>query len=207
MPPPPLHPDILWFVRLGIDQGFFTRAQCVKVKVELGNQPGMLDFAQKLIDDEIVTDVEMLEKLAGRASIKAKVGPPATDPFVAADDFVEDIVAVAQKKAVAGPPPSFAFEAIGKMDEKQLAQGLRDLLTATVLHGASDLHMCTGRRPFVRKDRALAFINEHSLTADEALRLNTALLSPTERTEFLEKKDLDYALALGPNEQMCIRDR
>jgi twitching motility protein PilT len=204
VPPPPLHPDILWFVRLGIDQGFFTRAQCVKVKVELGNQPGMLDFAQKLIDDEIVTDVEMLEKLAGRASIKAKVGPPATEPLVAADDFVEDIVAVAQKKAVAGPPPSFAFEAIGKMDEKQLAQGLRDLLTATVLHGASDLHMCTGRRPFVRKDRALAFINEHSLTADEALRLNTALLSPTERTEFLEKKDLDYALALGPNERYRV---
>jgi hypothetical protein len=34
----------------------------------------MLDFAQKLIDEEVVTDVEALEKLAGLASSRAKKG-------------------------------------------------------------------------------------------------------------------------------------
>ena len=201
---PPLNPDILWFVRLGIDQGLFTRVQCVAVRADLGGGPGMLDFAQKMVDDGIVTNHEMLEKLAGRAAIKAKNGPPVEDPFVAADDFVEDIVVVAPKKAAAGPVPKFAFETAGKMDDKALGTGLKDLLTATVLHGASDLHLCTGRRPFIRKDRALTFISEHALTADEALRLNTVLLSPEQKRAFLEARDLDYPLALAQNERYRV---
>ena len=193
-----------WFVRLGIDQGFFTRAQCVRTRAGMTGSPDLLDFAQQLIDDGVVTDVAMLEKLAGRAAVKAKGAPPVDDPFVAADDLVEDLVIAAPRKVVAGPPPSFGFDAVGGMDERALASGLRDLLTATVRHGASDLHLCTGRRPFIRKDRALSFINEHVLSAEEAMRLNTVLLSPGEKKAFLEERDLDYALAAGPNERYRV---
>jgi len=200
---PPLNPDLLWFVRLGIDQGLFTRAQCVSVKVDLGNKPDMLEFAQKLIDDEVVTDHVMLEKLAGRAAIKGKNGPPVDDPFVAADDLVEDVVVVAKKK-VSGAVPKFAFEAAARMDDRALGEGLKQLLTATELHGASDLHLCTGRRPFIRKDRALSFISEHALGAEEALRLNTVLLSPGQKKAFLEAHDLDYPLAVGQGERYRV---
>lgn len=64
-----MNPDLLWFVRLGIDQGLFTRVQAVSAKAKLGMYNlEMLVFAQKLIDDDIVTDVEALERLAGLAT-------------------------------------------------------------------------------------------------------------------------------------------
>jgi twitching motility protein PilT len=199
-----MNADLLWFVRFGIEQGLFTRAEALRVRMRLGGEPGMLDFAQKLIDDEIVSDVGALEKLASVASVQGQQGAPSKDPFVAAEDTVEEIVPLPPKKFVAGPAPSFAFESIGRMDDNALASGLKGLLGASVSFGASDLHLSTGRRPFVRKDRALAYISEHPLTAEEALRLNTVLLTPVQNTSFLSRHDLDYALAVGPSERYRV---
>jgi twitching motility protein PilT len=199
-----MNPDVLWFVQLGIDQGRFTRTQSVKIRTKLGGAPSMLDFAQKLIDEEIVTDVESLETLAGLASLRGKKGPPPTDPFIAADELVEPLVLHASKKTGPSPPPSFDFASVGKMDDTQLGEGMKALLSSSVSYGASDLHLCTGRRPFVRKDRVLSFINDHTLTAEEALRLNTVLLSPEQKKEFLGKHDLDYALAIVEPERYRV---
>src|SRR5580698_3672632 len=110
-----MNPDTLWLVRLGIDQGLFTRIQAVTVRGRLAGKTGIVDFAQKLIDDDIVTNVEALERLAGQAALNGKKGPPKPDPFIAADDLVEDVVAMPVKKAVAGPAPVFAFEDIDTM--------------------------------------------------------------------------------------------
>ncbi len=199
-----MNSDVLWFVQLGIDQGRFTRVQCVKAKARLGGEPSMLDFAQKLIDEEIVTDVEGLEKLAGLAALRAQKGPPPSDPFVAADELVEPLVLHATKRTGPSPPPSFAFDSVGKMDDAQLASGMKELLGASVRYGASDLHLCTGRRPFVRKDRALSFISDHALSAEDALRLNTVLLSAEQKKAFLERHDLDYALAIVEPERYRV---
>ncbi|HEY1765403.1 MAG TPA: PilT/PilU family type 4a pilus ATPase [Opitutaceae bacterium] len=208
MTPSPLSPEVLWFVRLGIDQGLFTRVECVKTRGTLPGSPELLEFAQKMIDDGTVSDVEMLEKLASRAVIKAKVGPPVDDPFISAESQIETQAPFeAPARAAAqpsGPVPKFPFEAVDAMDDKALSIGMRELLTASVRHGASDLHLCTGRRPFIRRDRKLSFISEHQLSSDEALRLNTILLSPEEKKAFLDKKDLDYALAPGPNERYRV---
>lgn len=173
-----MNPDTLWLVRLGIEQGLFTRVQAVSARARMGGKLGMVDFAQKLIDEDIVTNVAALEKLAGIAALNSKKGPPKPDPFIAADDLVEDIVPMAPKKVVAGPAPVFAFEDIDMMDDKPLGAALQVLLADCVSYGASDLHLCTGRRPFVRKDRVISYISEHPLTEDSSLRINTVLLSP-----------------------------
>jgi twitching motility protein PilT len=199
-----MNPDTLWLVRLGIEQGLFTRVQAVNARARMGGKTGMVEFAQKLIDEDIVTNVEALEKLAGLASVSSKKGPPKPDPFIAADDLVEDVVAMPPKKFVAGPAPVFAFEDIDTMDDKPLAASLQALLGECVSFGASDLHLCTGRRPFVRKDRVISYISEHPLTPDSSLRINTALLSPRQKKTFLEKHDLDYALAVGPIERYRV---
>ena len=161
-----MNPDTLWLVRMGIDQGLFTRAQCVSVKVRLGGHPSMLDFAQKLVDEDIVTNLEALEMLAGQAALQAKKGPPSTDPFLAPDELVEDIVAMPVKKEAPGPAPVLQNAIGASQDEKVVAQTLKDLLASSLKFGASDLHLCTGRRPFVRKDRSISFISEKPLTAD-----------------------------------------
>ncbi len=199
-----MNPDTLWLVRMGIDQGLFTRAQCVSVKVRLGGRPSMLDFAQKLVDEDIVTNLEALEILAGQASLQARKGPPSTDPFLAPDELVEDIVAMPVKKEAPGPAPTLQNAIGATQDEKVVAQTLKDLLASSLKFGASDLHLCTGRRPFVRKDRSISFISEKPLTADEALRINTALLSPMQKNAFLKNKDLDYALAISPVERYRV---
>ena len=197
-----MNPDLLWFVRLGIDQGIFTRVQAVSVKAKLGQYNlEMLVFAQKLIDDDIVTNVEALERLAGLATKRADQGPPSADPFAAPDDLVEDVVIMAPKKAVAGPAPVFTLHA---KDDAEFSATLKDLLTKSVSFGASDLHLCTGRRSFVRKDRALSFISETPLSAEESLRINTVLLTPEQKRTFIEKHDLDYALEVSPSERYRV---
>ena len=90
------------------------------------------------------------------------------------------------------------------MDDKPLAASLQSLLSDCVAYGASDLHLCTGRRPFVRKDREISYISAHALTAPSALRINTSLLTPQQKKQFLEKHDLDYALAVGTNERYRV---
>ena len=191
--------DVLWLLRLAIDQGLLTLAQAMHVRADLGAEAELMDYAQKLIDDGLVTDVEMLEKLAGLAQTKGAKGPPANNPF---DDAQDDA------PFPDGIPPtavgSLDFASVAALDDASLAAALRGLLKATAASGASDLHLSTGARPFIRQNRVLTKISEHTLTAEDSLRLNTALLSEGQRKIFLERKDYDYALSLGGNDRYRV---
>ncbi|MEI7552233.1 MAG: PilT/PilU family type 4a pilus ATPase [Verrucomicrobiota bacterium] len=205
-----MHHDVLWLVRLGLDQGLFRREHCVAVRTALGPDADLGTFAQQLIDDGHVEDVGTLEKIAGLALAKGQKGPPAEDPFESEDTRVPFATAPttarqrASDAAGAGPAPEFAFETIGLLDDAALAAGVRGLLRATSRHAASDLHLSTGARPFIRKHRQLIFISDYQLTADDALRLNTALLSAGQKKIFLERKDYDYALALSATDRYRV---
>src|SRR5476649_859041 len=50
----------------------------------------------------------------------------------------------------------------------------------------------------------ISYISEKPLSADEALKLNTALLSPDQRKTFLADRDLDYALAISASERYRV---
>jgi twitching motility protein PilT len=203
-----MNSDVLWLARLGIDQGLVTRKQCVAVRAAVGDAAELMDFAQKFIDDGLVTNIETLEKLAGLAMAKGQKGPPASDPFEEEDaESAESFAAPgpAQKaKTSAAPTPSFPFDTIGAMDDASLAAGLRALLKSTARYGASDLHLSTGARPFVRKNRALSYISDCVLQPQDALRLNTVLLTATQKKTYLEKKDFDYALAVSAAERYRV---
>jgi twitching motility protein PilT len=219
--PAAMQPDILWLVRLSIDQGLITPAQAARVRSELGDSAELEGFAQKLIDDGIVTDGALLERIANLAYGKGLEGPPLSDPFDENEASAFSPKPVASKPAVSTPaipkpaaasPASptapkpvahqpvackFPFAQITTMDDASLAAGLRELLRVIADSGASDLHLSTGARPFIRKNRMLSFLSDHVLTADEALSLNTVLLSAGQRKKFLETRDYDYALATG----------
>ena len=205
--------EIRWFARLGVDQALITRAQLMKFVSALGDGAELADFAQALIDHDVVKDVATLEKLANLAVTKAKAGPPANDPFDEEEPEPEPAAAPAPAKSpesvrsapvAAGPAPKFAFETIAAIDDEALAASLRDLLKATGRFGASDLHLSTGTRPFIRKDRELSFISDYTLKPDDALRLNTILLDPGQKKAFLEHKDFDYALALSGSDRYRV---
>ncbi len=206
-----MQPDILWLVRLSIDQGLITPAQAARVRRELGDSTELVAFAQKFIDDNVVSDGALLERIVNLAYTKSLEGPPLSNPFDEDEAAASSPQLAAPKPASpaptspkpasaapAAPTPAaskFPFEQITTMDDASLAAALRELLRVTADSGASDLHLSTGARPFIRKNRVLAFLSDHVLTADDALRLNTALLSTGQRKKFLESRDYDYALA------------
>ncbi|MDI1319457.1 MAG: hypothetical protein PSW75_04580, partial [bacterium] len=59
--------EVLWLIRLGRDAKLFSRDQALIVMRALGKGAGLMDFAQKLIDEGYVTNVEKLEVAAGDA--------------------------------------------------------------------------------------------------------------------------------------------
>jgi twitching motility protein PilT len=197
---PGMNNDTLWLVRLGLDHNLFTLAQATNVRQTLGDSAELMDFAQKLIDDAIVQDIEGLEKIAGLALGKGAKGPPADDPFT--EETSAKPAATAGK--LVAPSPQFPFETVGTMSDDQVAAGMRKLLKDCARFGASDLHLSTGARPFIRKNRALANISECVLKAPDALRLNVALMAGHQRNIFLEKKDYDYALALSGSDRYRV---
>jgi twitching motility protein PilT len=204
-----MDPGTQWLARLGIDQGVFGVGAARRVLQKVGVDADLMTFAQELIDSGVAPDVDKLEELAGLAMSHAAKGPPAADPFADAPATPAKAVRPPESAselapAASGDVPRFPFEQVSAMDDAALAAGMRELLRATGRHGASDLHVSTGSRPFIRRHRALAYISEHVLTADEALRLNTALLSDGQKGIFLKRRDFDYALALNATDRYRV---
>lgn len=180
---------ISWLVRLGVEQELFTLEHAQLARHAVGEQANLLAFAQHLIDEAYVDDERLgeLEKLAGMAQVRGADGPPDEDawsepepePPPAADPVAPRVASASA--AVSSAPieaGDLDFEQIGGMDDDTLATKLRGLLVLCGDEGVSDLHMCAGAMPFVRKERALSPISEHTLTEEEAMRLNTVLLAP-----------------------------
>lgn len=223
-------PAISWLVRLGVGQGLFTLDQAQSVRDALGEDADLLAFAQQLIDDAYVDDDRLgdLEKLAGIAMVKGKDGPPAEDPFassspglpaapapaaVAPEPAPAPVPALASQPRVSDPTPTptgtieageLDFANIGSMDDKTLAEQLRGFLVLCGDESVSDLHLCAGNKPFVRKQRALSYISDHVLTDEESLRLNTVLLAKHQQDDYLSCKDYDYALALDASHRYRV---
>jgi twitching motility protein PilT len=81
-----MKPEIRWLARLALDQNLLRPDQCRSLREALGPQADFMDFAQKIIDDGLVSDVALLEKLAGLAVAKGQKGVPLEDPFAEETD-------------------------------------------------------------------------------------------------------------------------
>lgn len=198
--------EILWLIKLGLDQTLFSRDQALTTMRMVGRDADLMTFAQKLIDEGFVTDVEKLETIAGNAMARAQVGPPDGNPLDAGSTESTPPVpakAAAPAAAKAGVP-SFPFADLASLDDQAVAEKLRQLLIDSGKYGASDLHLSAGSKPFVRKQRALQAITDHVLTDQESLRLNTALLAEHQKKIYLERKDYDFALALDANNRFRV---
>src|SRR6478736_1316408 len=154
--------EILWLIRLGLDQKLFTREQALATLKAVGREAQLMDFAQRLIDDAVVSDVDKLEAIAGNAMARAPLGPPEGNPLLdEAPPAAAPVARAAQPAAgaaftlVVGDLPQFPFEQIMAMDDKSLADAMRQLLIDAGKSGASDLHLSANSKPFVRRLRAL----------------------------------------------------
>ncbi len=190
--------DVLWLIRLGLNEKLFSRDEALIVMRAVGRDTDLVTFAQRMIDDGYVADIEKLETLAGNAAVRAEIGPPEPNPLLPDPEAASPAAAAEKPSALAtqGPVPKFPFDRIKTMDDAALAAAMRQLLIDAGRHGASDLHLSAGSKPFVRRLRALTPITDHILTDEESLRLNTVLLAEHQKALYLERRDYDLALAL-----------
>jgi twitching motility protein PilT len=191
---------IRWLVKLGVEQGLFTRAQCASTAMAVGADAELMDFAQRLIDDGVVEDIGSLETIGDTAMAKAALGPPPEDAQAipsAANSTVPPFIPQ-------GPLPKFDFSTVSALSDAELVEKLSQFMRDTAHYGASDLHLCAGAQPFLRKHRELMTLADQPLSDEDALRLNTALLAPHQRQGFLERKDYDYALALDADNRYRV---
>ncbi len=73
--------------------------------------------------------------------------------------------------------------------------GLRDILSAAVAHGASDIHLRVGSPPLLRVDGQLRALEAPALGTDEAEALVLAAMpTPRDRDDFLRDNECDFAL-------------
>src|SRR4051812_44425812 len=110
--------EILWLIRLSLDQKLFTREQALATLKAVGREAQLMDYAQRLIDDGIVPDVDKLEAVAGSAMARAQAGPPPGNPLLDDTTPAEPIGGGAGQPATKGfaltigELPKFPFEKI-----------------------------------------------------------------------------------------------
>jgi len=191
---------VRWLVKLGVEQGLFTRVQCASTALAVGAKADLMEFAQRLIDDGVVEDIGSLETIGDAAMAKAALGPPPEDPPAPQNSAAYTIPPFISQ----GPLPKFDFANVCSISDEQLVVQLSQFMRDTALYGASDLHLAAGAQPFLRKNRELMMLSDQMLSREDALRLNTALLAPHQRKGFLERRDYDYALALDADNRYRV---
>jgi twitching motility protein PilT len=73
---------------------------------------------------------------------------------------------------------------------------LRDSLQELVRRGGSDLHLKVGRSPILRVNGELAQTELPVLRPDDLKRCAEQMLSPRQREEFAERKEIDFAVGV-----------
>ncbi len=189
--------ELRWLVRQGIDKGLFSSAQCMEIlEDDVNLHEDLVAFAQKLIDAGVVPDQHLstLEALLDQAlamtpQVIASTAPNSASARLTVNPFTRGSTNPFHRL-------DLPFGQFQSLPAETLATLMRDLLRATTLFGASDLHLSAGTRPYIRKNRHLLYLAEKNLTSDDSLALNTALLTAVQRQQYLDKNDYDYALAL-----------
>ncbi|WP_288558820.1 PilT/PilU family type 4a pilus ATPase [uncultured Victivallis sp.] len=97
------------------------------------------------------------------------------------------------------------FEEVSALSKAQLQERMIILLTCLRALGCSDLHLSAGSQPFVRRMLGIERISDYVLTAEDARRLNLALVSAERRGQFEEEMDINFALEVGQDRfRVCL---
>lgn len=204
-----MHKEIPWIVSLCVQEGVLDAKRGAEIAYTLSATDDSLAFGQALLDQEITTDVELLNRLVEECQTLAVSGaeapplalpPPANKTHAAPDPAWLAV----QPANIAAPAGNVDFSPVAKLPDSELKSFMLGLLATVQGLGASDLHLSAGAPPYVRNMRALSFLNQTPLTASEAKRLNLSLLAPDEVALFEKRHDYDYALAMDGGRRIRV---
>jgi len=190
--------EVKWIASLSINGNLISAKIASQIAGSLPADAGAEAFAAVLYHQKIVTDLTKLRQLVGDAEALGKT--PAVPPPLA-------VVAEASAKPAAAPAAGASmidFNGVAAMNAAQTKDFMLGLLQSVQKMGSSDLHLSCGTPPFVRNMRMLEFIGDTPLSVEDALKLNTCLLSAAEVAQFDAKRDFDYALAMEGGRRIRI---
>lgn len=149
-------------------------------------------------DDSLSVNEEELRRIYEEelnASRQELSSPPRPASSAAPSQAVSPAPPKPKPQPVAAPPTvtvsqNEAREVLGKIKK------LKDLLVLARNWGASDLHVCVDKPPFVRMNGEVRYMEMPPLSPDFTEQLNFQLLSEEQREILCEKLNLDFALDL-----------
>jgi twitching motility protein PilT len=193
--------EVLWIATLCVQENVLDAKRAVAIAQGLPPGADALGFGQALLDQDITTDLDLLNRLveesqtlaASDAEAPALPGLPATKAATPSPPTSEIANAAPPPRQVSNQVDFSVVPTLGEVDLKAFMLGL---LGTVQRLGASDLHLSAGAPPYVRNMRALSFLSSQPLSAADSQRLNTCLLASPEVEIFNKKRDYDYALAM-----------
>ena len=214
--------EIQWFAYALADNGMLTDESAQTFWESLGKTEDLGVFAQAVLD-QILQSVpeeeqsawgEQIQSLVDYACEQAASGISPADSAAA----VETVDGTGESLRYEAPEidysairsysdlPSLSDTAM--LSDEQLAERVITLLTCLRSFGCSDLHLSAGSPPFVRRMLQIERIDSYILTADDARRLNTVLLTEAQVNTFNEDQDMSLALEIGSNRfRVCLMEQ
>ncbi|MEN8662260.1 MAG: type IV pilus twitching motility protein PilT [Lentimonas sp.] len=184
--------DTHWLLHFCHENSLLTPEQLTGMMSNLDASTDAQTCADLLFKTGWVSDKAFLDDATGAAQNNAREGYdlpviPGASSDVPIDGF-------------GSFPPLSELEG---MDDHELLEAVKALFMTCQKVGVSDLHITGGSRPRVRHHRKIVYLTEQTLPDSLARRMNLLLLSPTQRQEYEEALDFDYALTIGGTEDGC----
>ena len=152
-------------------------------------------FAQAALAKGHITDRATLTGLVAKAKIVASSG---------ADAPPLPVPAPSDPAPVTAKLGNMDFSRVDTLSELELKAFMNELLKTAQALGASDLHLSAGTAPYIRSMRALQYLDTTPLSAEQAHKLNTCLLSAAHQQVFASRNDFDYAFAMDGGRRIRV---
>ena len=170
--------NVQWFIAAVIENHILPVDVCKKLIDASGDDVDLVALAQKIIDDGLCQDIDRIQVIAEYAYNQASSGQSPATVF-----------------SIGNQIPS--LENLSRLSDPELTKLMFQMLNAICNLEASDLPLSANSVPFLRLNLKVEKFGKRILSAEDAYRLNTILLSPENKAVFDQKKDLDFAMSVG----------
>ncbi len=191
--------DIQWFISGLVENNILAIEQCQEIISRIGEECNVPTFAQEILN-AMAQDMEeedamlLLEKLQALMEMSIERAEAGDIPQMFAPPEEEDELEV---NAEWDNLPS--LENVANMSDEEIKLLMITLLKSLRSLGASDLHISAGAVPFIRCNLHIVKISKWIIPPEDAMRLNSVLLSQAQKDSFDKDMDFNFALEIDSN--------
>ncbi len=205
--------DIQWLAYALLDNNIMSDEESQQLWESLNFTSDLAAFAEAVIDrmctglplEEQNAVVEQFQQLVDYACEQAATGFAPESSAVSGTEAAAD-VEYEYEAGDFGDLPGFSD--VATLSDEAAAERMVELLTKLQMMQCSDLHLSAGAPPFVRRLREIERVDSHVLTAEDAAKLNLALLTPEQKEIFSRQQDISMALEIDKKRyRVCLMEQ